>query len=575
MPSADPTPSLLSRLSPAPPYPAVSRSSPGRELPPHLQHALDNDVRLGRSPPTSSSFPASPPKPSGLSSSPPKPSTSPRKGNPNALRSPQPGSHLSSLPDDVLSRSAQPIPAARSTRSSRWAASPPTSPALGGTSSSPQAVFGSPASLRSAAAATMGASPIAIKLGSSPGARSGLSPPKASASGALNQIESMLAQLRATPTSSPPKASTSVPKPSSSLPRHSPLVGASPLPPSVPAAAPPLPAAAPAPAPAAPSPSPKKKVLGGRSKWARADDEEPDEFASVEEKEQRQQGAPAGEEARVKDEPAPPAPPLPALAPAAATAAAHEPLPTPAPAPSSPPAAAPAPAPPPLEHRPSFAPSVATIRTETANAHLSWADDDDDELPDLDDWGIPASSLPPPSFDDLDEPAPRQPPWSAAGPPPQHPQQSHPTLPPLGARRRSHSNASGGGGGKHGHGHGHGHGSGRQARSPPNQHAQPPHHALRSPPTSPRVAAATSQPLKAPSRLFASAARAATAGAGAGAGAGARELPPHVIPHPAQAPSPAAAPPSTKPRERMAPSSALFSRLSGIGPSGAAGSGSG
>ncbi|GAA5915735.1 hypothetical protein JCM8208_005654 [Rhodotorula glutinis] len=577
MPSADTAPSLLSRLSPAPPYPAVSRSSPGRELPPHLQHALDNDVRLGRSPPTSSSFPASPPKPSGLSSSPPKPSTSPRKGT---LRSPQPGSHLSSLPDDFLSRTAQPIPAARSTRSSRWAASPPTSPALGGTSSSPQAVFGSPSSLRSASAATAaaaitsGATPIAIKLGSSPARSSGLSPPRASASGALNQIESMLAQLRATPTSSPPKASTSVPKPSSSLPRHSPLVGATSVPPSVPAAVPPLPAAAsaPVPAPVAASTSPKKKVLGGRSKWARADDDEPDEFASVEEKDRRQQGALAGGETAAKDEPASPAPPVPAVAPAASTASPPEPAPAPAAVPPSAPAPTPTPAPPLLENRPSFAPSVATIRTETANAHLSWADDDDDELPDLDDWGIPASSLPPPSFDDLDEPAPRQPPWASTAPPQQQHQHS---LPPLGARRRSHSNASGGGGGKHGHGHGHG--SGRQARSPPNQHAQPPHHAIRSPPTSPRAAAATTQPLKPPSRLFASAARAATAGAaGAGAGAGARELPPHVIPHPAQAPSSSAsAPPPTKPRERMAPSSALFSRLSGIGPPSAAGSGSG
>ncbi|TNY19779.1 hypothetical protein DMC30DRAFT_288317 [Rhodotorula diobovata] len=542
MPSADAAPSLLSRLSPAPPYPSVSRSSPSRELPPHLQHALDNEALAARSPSSSSSagFPASPPKPSSLlSSSPPKPSTSPRKGT--ALRSPQPGAHLTPLPDDVLLKKTQPIPAARSTRSSRWAASPPASPALG---SSPQAVFGSASSARSIMTMAAGSPPAAAPattMGSSPGSRAGFSPPKASP--ALDQIESMLAQLRATPSSSPPKVSTSPPKPSSSLPRHSPLLaGAAPLP-SVPAAASGN-KSAPAPAPASSSPA-KKKVLGGRSKWARADDDEPDEFASVKEKEQVEANKSGAAAAGKTD---PPAPPVPVVAPAASTAAAE-----PASAPSAPTAVSPAaaaPNPTPSQRSPPVAPAVSTIRSETANASLSWADDDDDELPDLDDWGIPASSLPPPNFAHEDEPAP------AASLPPAQPQ---PALPPLGARRRSHSNASGGGGGnKHNHGHGHGH-----ARSPP--------HVARSPPTSPRAVAPAAPPHphhphhpppKAPSRLFANAARAAASGAGAGA----RELPPHVVSPAAQGAASPQQQHKARERERMAPPGALFSRLSGLAP---------
>ncbi|GAA6004418.1 hypothetical protein JCM10207_000718 [Rhodosporidiobolus poonsookiae] len=518
MPSADAAPSLLSRLSPAPgphshhaPPPASSR-----EGPPHLRNGKTDAV------------------PSSLSQSvsPPKMSSSPRL-NGSYARSP-PTAHPSSF-----GTNAQNIPTSRNASGSRWAASPPNH---AGTSPFAR----SPPVMRAGQGAASSVSPGRMSLGGSP-----------SSGSALDQIESMLAQIRTQSAASPPtKPSSSPYRSPSHLSTSLPKVTLSP------------------PAKAAGA---GRQVMGGRSKWARAGDAEADDFPSVA----------AKEAAAQKETPSLP-PPVPVVA-------------QPAPAPAA------APPPPPSHPSPPEPPKPFT----PSSHHIDWADDDDDDaLPSLDDWGVDVEPTP---FEPDPEPEPSPPPpaaaVSAAPAPPQ------PSLPHIGGRRQNAPAASG-----------NAWRAPRLPRSPPSAnptHLHPPPHLAfpprqpshaapaRAPP--PHLAAAAAPPPPAPApapapaptpkaaprpippptnRIFASARAAATSSAAAAAlsvsPTSPSSHPPPAEPHsladaaspPSDAPPPSAtatagelsqSPPwqqqptrkrSTGPPE---PSSALFSRLSGIG----------
>ncbi|BGO99300.1 hypothetical protein RTBOTA2_000368 [Rhodotorula toruloides] len=510
MPSADSAPSLLSRLSPAVPLPGdFSEPSPAQPI--------------AKSPTHRPTYLSSPPAPSFLSGTPPKSSVSPRKGA-GFSRSPHAPPHIPALPADVLSK-AQPIPANRSTRSSRWAASPPSSPPI---ARSPLS-FGNRAQ-------TFGTSPNGNALSTSAGKTPTASSP------ALDQIEAMLSQLRTTnPSSSPAKsptiqsnlskspasASMSQPTlPQPDTPHHSP--------PAPPANVPPPLAA---PVQSAPPEAPKKKVLGGRSKWARTGDDEPDEFASLAEKELH-----SGSNAKQVAEEKPAAPPV--LEPVGSVA--ERPASSarlPAGEKTAPPvvetesqADSPGQAEASFSASPQRRPSVSSTSSSSASQshHIDWADDDDDELPGLDDWGIETT---PATFDTSTPPSPAVP---STSPPP--------SMPPLGARRRS---------------------TGRSQKSPPQPSPAPlpPGNRFTAPPSPTKGTPRTPRgpPAKPPARLFASARAAALA------------TPPHLAASASTPNTPTASNPAAqaeegswrerKPRTPGGPGSALFSRaFSGISP---------
>lgn len=538
MPSADNQPSLLSRLSPAVPVPIQAPNGPGSS-------ANDEHIAFSRSP--KSPPVGSPP----FVGSPSRSSRSPRKGSHFPRSGGQGPQHIASLPVDVLSKT-QPIPVERSTNSSRWASSPPaTSPP---TARSP---------LKRQTPLAVSSSPIyrAHLLGTSPPAaqRHGAAPARSVEAGPVGQLGSMMAQMRtastspSAPTMSPPSVTASSP------PRRSPTSPA--LRPTAspravngfPTAASPRDGEAAAPlssvSPPKPVANPTKRVLGGRSKWARADDDEPDEHPSV--ADQRKQG---------RDGPADAAPesgttPKKQTAEAVpmtrsersvrslAAEASEDLSKTPTPS---------APVPPSLtessaaqnlvkqededddveevggtsSRRASVSSSTGSSAPSQSGSHLNWADDDDDELPTLDDWGIDTTS----SYSQ-DEP-------SEVSSPSVSPT-SAPAMPPLGARRHS----------------------GRSRKSPPVV-------AKGLPPATPG-SQPPRQAAKPNGRLFASATRAATA---------APDTPPHLArgaatPGSNKGNSPAAAAVATPPTERSwrdraagGPSTALFSRLSGMTP---------
>ncbi|BGP12648.1 hypothetical protein JCM10213_008786 [Rhodosporidiobolus nylandii] len=340
---SSPAPSLLSRLSPAPSsHPSSRQNGDLHEIPPHLRGA-----------PAAAA--------DALSSSPPatlKPATSPSLRQ-NGFAAPHLNGHAG--------QTARPIPARRPSSSSgingaswRASASPPVA---------------------------MARSPPLVRAGTSPLLAGKSSSPSSPRSGsALDQIEAMLSQLRTQkeatasppagkPASLPRSNSTSTfspPKPVRSTNGvYRPPIPSSPSP-SAPSSAVPKPA--PSPAAAAQAQAPKKQILGGRSKWARAGDAEADDYASVAEKEaaQREEGkaAPAStpQPAAKKEELVPPIPVV-----------------------------APSPAPSPQLPSPTATPSASVFSTSTSHptshsvgGHIDWADadDDDDTLPTLDDWGV-------------------------------------------------------------------------------------------------------------------------------------------------------------------------------------------
>ncbi|BGO94648.1 hypothetical protein NBRC10512_004923 [Rhodotorula toruloides] len=512
MPSADSAPSLLSRLSPAVPLPG-DFSSPSPAQP------------IAKSPTHRPTYLASPPAPSFLAGTPPKSSVSPRKGA-GFSRSPHAPPHIPALPADVLSK-AQPIPANRSTRSSRWAASPPSSPPLAR----------SPLSFGNRAQAS-GISPNGNNLSSSTGKTPTASSP------ALDQIEAMLSQLRTTNPSSSPAKSPTIQSNFSQSPAPTII---SHLTPSQPETQHESPAAAPAnpypPPPAsvqsAQPEAPKKKVLGGRSKWARAGDDEPDEFASLAEKELH-----SGSKSKQEQEQKPVVPsvqgPIASVADKPTALARSPSVDTTAPPPV---AESDSQADPPDQADPSFSaspqrrPSISSTSSSSASQshHIDWADDDDDELPGLDDWGIETT---PATYDVSTPSAPAIPSTSLP-----------PSMPPLGARRRS---------------------TGRSQKSPPQPSPAPlpPVNRFTAPPSPTKGTPRTPRgpPAKPPARLFASARAAALA------------TPPHLAASASTPTTPMALAPHAaqteegswrdrKPRTPGGPGSALFSRaFSGISP---------
>ncbi|POY71317.1 hypothetical protein BMF94_5629 [Rhodotorula taiwanensis] len=534
MPSADsPQPSLLSRLAPR------ADSTPPVEISPRPHHGAHSGGLFASSP-------ASPPVGSPpFVGSPSRASRSPRKGNHFPRQNAQPVPHIAPLPDEVLSRS-QPIPVERSTNSSRWASSPPVSspPARSpakqgiplGTSSSPRS-FGALGSTSPATRGSRAGGPASPPTG---GRGSG-------------QLESTVAQMQTTSLSPPPGTTQAFSPPRHAPPSPSFRAATSPHSPSALSHSP---ASNKLPPPASNPGRTPKKVLGGKSKWAQAGDDEPDEHASVAERLKEEQLSPlpadltpkkrTSDEAKVS--------PLPVLGRnvrelADSDAGVEDLAKTPTPA--APLARKEAePAPPPAEvvtaaeaqaedtddgshpsssesRRSSISSTASSSAPSQSGSHIDWADNDDDELPTLDDWGIDTSTY------TAEEPA-----EAVASTSPT------PSMPPLGTRRHS----------------------GRSRKSPPvAARVLPPAVGVAGPVHTPRA-----PPAKANGRLFASAARAAT---------GAPDTPPHLArgaPSNAKPPSASVATPPTERswRDRGAgagPSPALFSRLSGMTPPAATG----
>ncbi|GAA5980461.1 hypothetical protein JCM5350_001507 [Sporobolomyces pararoseus] len=340
-------PSLLSRLSP---LPIDSRQ------PPPSDHPLLNNSPRERSNEAQLSSSVSSNHSHSLSKSQTSRSfSSPKKGKFGG-----PGSHLSSLPDEVLQR-ALPIPPSRSTNSSRWASSPPSRTHT----------------------VKKGFSPLlqATNPSSSPPPISSTSP---STSPALQQIETMLSQLRTV--GSPSKTSVS-----SSPSNRNHLASTSPM------KSPNKSFLSSSRSPARPdsflsrSPSNgltdgmKRPALGGKSRWARDSDEEPEpvelpkkestNHTAVVEKgvkpgvvEERVEAPRVGVETEEK-----------VVVPQDAAESTT--------VPSS----------------PAFEPS------HVAPFHIDWAEDEEDALPDLDDWGVTTESFIPPSQPETDVTIPEPP----------------------------------------------------------------------------------------------------------------------------------------------------------------------
>lgn len=183
---------------------------------------------------------------------------------------------------------------------------------------------------------------------------------------------------------------------------------------------PPAPAATPAlPKPAAPvakpaAASPSKPILGGRSRWALDTDEVPDVPEAMQ---AVANGVSRHAPPAVQAAPKAALPAAPAAAPVEKSVASPPPAPTPAPA-----AHAPAPAPkqatPPPEPTPPTPSTPPSATPATLNPpptpssfsinpdHIDWAEDDDDALPTLDDWGISADA---PPIAEVEAPAPAAP----------------------------------------------------------------------------------------------------------------------------------------------------------------------
>ncbi|GAA6062866.1 hypothetical protein JCM10212_000788 [Sporobolomyces blumeae] len=642
MSSTNTAPSLLSRLSPLPignatppsradPPSNRSQLSRSRETPPHL---------LGSSPSTPSqrngglaiahaAVRAASGEAAGqaflsTSSSPNQSQFGPRSGSSvsRSFSSPKKGSwsrsaaaggaglasnHLAPLPDEVLQK-AQPIPANRSTASSRWASSPPSS-------SSPTMTTSS--RFPSAHPVKKGFSPMlgpTHPTSSSPPALSSVAP---STSLALNQIEAMLSQLRTTPGSSPSHPASISPS-GTSPPISSSKIGSGPSPgrPSpfasgreVQASSSPTPAQAPpqptsqAPeasrSPRKPSTRPpdpvKRPAIGGKSRWARDSDEEPEpvsiptksshetaKVAAVSNLSETKPREAAAAERQAGPVPAP-VPPASSIkeavgineksaqtstSPRRTFAPSLVPLDVPHPSDvqsndSSSEAVPPSP--------PSFSPPPPS---EPEHHHIDWAEDDADELPDLDDWGVetfPISTTEAEAGVHESEP-PVSPTLSSA---------SLPSTRPRHRRRRSSS-----------------------AKSPPLPASSAQLHAP--PSASHHRAAAKGPPPKPTNRIFNSA-RAAAASGGSASGSAppagvaplARQPPPHQLPKQHQQTPPSlqarplpphlAQPKQTPPAPPQAPSAidsnwrtkgpgpspALFSKLSGMGGPGAGTGGGG
>ncbi|GAA5866365.1 hypothetical protein JCM3774_006634 [Rhodotorula dairenensis] len=593
MPSADNPPSLLSRLSPAVPVPIQSRAAD------HGPHS--SKIPFGSSP--TSPPPTLPVGSPPFVGSPSRASRSPRKGN-HFPRAAPGAAHIAPLPDNVLQKS-QPIPVGRSTNSSRWASSPP-----------PIASSSSPAA-RSPAKRTLNAQHPASSTSSRdvPGAVDISSPNRhhrtsGSSSPALGQLESMVSQMR-TASVSPPSQLSAPPiqQPSQhGSPRKtpaSPLLGSTRSPrspsflPKSPSSLRGMAMAANPPdlllsqSPKSPAVSsspgshrdgtrtPKKPVLGGKSKWAVAGDDAPDEHASVADRRKQQQeqapldGGASKQTSKNGGETAKGAPRVPAAQQAqkvVAEAGSDDLSKTPTPshpalfasrATRSPTVPADGAAPADEEEdaeadtdaaesvsgrRSSVSSSVGSDAPSQSNSsHINWADDDlDDELPTLDDWGIDTTTTTSTSYSPSEVAADAR---SSSGlSSPSVTGSSTPAaaaaavLPPLGSRR---------------------HHPARAHRSPPA-------------PTNAKLPAATAAraPIKPNGRLFASAARAAI---------GSADTPPHLLAarnSPGKAAPTPSLPPAVPPverswRDRAAgggggaagaghPSPVVFSRLSGM-----------
>ncbi|GAA5991998.1 hypothetical protein JCM10908_000688 [Rhodotorula pacifica] len=573
MPSADNPPSLLSRLSPAVPVP-IQSSNNG-------PHASKGPFGVS---------PASPPvgSPPPFVGSPSRASRSPRKGNHFPRGAGHGPAHIASLPEDVLQK-AQPIPVERSTNSSRWASSPPGPAAV---------VASSPSAARSPAKRTSNFLPGSASPRDVPGPMSIASPNSRSAgpaspsgsngSPALGQLESMISQMRTASVSPPSHLAASRSPPPRSTPASPPLRAAtsprspnswlSKSPSSFRAAAmmagpstSPLSASPKAPAPiASSSPSASaartpKKVLGGRSKWAVAGDDEPDEHASVAElrKQQKESDIPLQTPAKaqnIQEARSSPQPAAQQIQNLKAEETGEDLSKTPTPSASAAfagrsPQVAVAQAetdakvdevgaeddeddeddaPSTSSRRGSISSSAGSDAPSQSSSHINWADDDDDELPTLDDWGIDTTSTYTPS--ELGDTSPTTTTTTTGSSTP-----AAAALPNLGSKR--HPN--------------------RSHRSPPAPtNAKP----LLPPQSTPRP-----PPIKPNGRLFASAARAATGAAA--------DLPPHLAargsPHAGKSAPVAATPPPPPPTERSwrdraagagGPSPAAFSRLSGLPP---------
>ncbi|GAA5848381.1 hypothetical protein JCM3766R1_002329 [Sporobolomyces carnicolor] len=391
MPPANTAPSLLSRLSP---LPIDSRQSPqyvGSTVTSPSTRQRPEEAFLSTSTTSSQSHSLS--KSQTSRASPRKPKYG---GGQNT--------HLSSLPDEVLQRGL-PIPASRSTNSSRWASSPPS------------------------AAAASRAHPV--KKGFSPLIRpvdpAGSSPPPITASStspstspALQQIETMLSQLRTTtgasPTKSVPSSSPGIRAPIASLSPSK--VSASPTTTKTllsSSRSPVRPDSFPLTSPSmhrgaldtseeklstlssrrrGAADAVKRPALGGKSRWARDSDEEPEpvRFGSID------KGASNGlaGQSPARAERSDPQSRAARIAPGAGEGATRhesefEPSRTANPHDGT------------AEVSPAIAPSSPALEAdhEVAPFHIDWADDDDDDaLPDLHDWGVTTE---PPSYASRDD----------------------------------------------------------------------------------------------------------------------------------------------------------------------------
>ncbi|GAA5961277.1 hypothetical protein JCM3765_002896 [Sporobolomyces pararoseus] len=333
MPSTTSTaPSLLSRLSPLP--------IESRQPPPSDHTLINNSPRERLNGPGDSQLSSS--VSSNQSHSLTKSHTSRSFSSPKKGKFGGPGSHLSSLPDEVLQR-ALPIPPSRSTTSSRWASSPPSRTHT----------------------VKKGFSPLlqATNPSSSPPPISSTSP---STSPALQQIETMLSQLRTavspskTSTSSSPSNRNHLASSSPSKVSHSPtksLLSSS--------RSPARPDSFLSRSPSNRPPEEiKRPALGGKSRWARDSDEEP-EPVEVPKKEQpsRVIKEGGGAEPGVSEDQA-------EILQSKVETEEKAPVPQDATEPTTVPSS------------PAFEPS------HVAPFHIDWAEDEEDALPDLDDWGV-------------------------------------------------------------------------------------------------------------------------------------------------------------------------------------------
>ena len=286
---------------------------------------------------------------------------------------------------------------------------------------------------------------------------------KPSAQPTVGHLSNMMAKLNTNPTLVPPAASLANGTPVAPLKPAAALAIASP-----PARAP-VPAAEPvklSAAPVNPTSSPSKAILGGRSRWALETDEVPDVPESM-------RAVANGVSSQVPPPVAQPKPSPPMSVPAAAPALAlaSSPAFTPvekAPAPTAPPAAVPVAASPPPEvasTAPSTLPSAASAALDPPPTpshsinpdHIDWAEDDDDALPTLDDWGISTDApLEVPAEAHAPAPAPGRPPpnaWATSapstGPPSKSPRLGGPSpssAPPLSSSTRGRGRGAGRGG---------------------------------------------------------------------------------------------------------------------------------